>query len=310
MALEATTAQVRPALQQRAPGWAGTASRLSAFVSLTKPRIIELLLITTLPTMVVAAHGWPPLRAVLVTLAGGTLSAGGANAANMYLERDIDAVMRRTAHRPLVTGAVSPRAALVFSVCLEVTAFVALWLGVNILCAALALSAALFYVFVYTALLKRSSPQNIVIGGAAGAVPVLVGWAAVRGSLGWAPLMLFALVLFWTPPHFWSLAIRYRDDYAKAKVPMMPVVRSIERTSWEIFAYALATLAASFGFGAVAGMHWLYWLVAGGAGLVFVALSVQLVASPRPATAMRVFHWSITYLSVVFVAVAVDIAIR
>jgi len=283
---------------------------VSAFVSLTKPRIIELLLITTVPSMVVAAHGWPSLRAVLVTLVGGTLSAGGANAANMYLERDIDAVMRRTAHRPLVTGAVSPRAALIFSACLEVVAFVALWLGVNILSAALALSAALFYVFVYTALLKRSSPQNIVIGGAAGAMPVLVGWAAVRGSLGWAPVMLFALVFLWTPPHFWALAIRYRDDYARANVPMMPVVRSIERTSWEIFAYTLATLAASVGFGALASMHWLYWLVAAGAGLVFVALSLQLAAAPRPPTAMRVFHWSITYLSVVFVAMAVDVAIR
>ena len=283
---------------------------MSAFVSLTKPRIIELLLITTVPSMVVAAHGWPSLRAVLVTLVGGTLSAGGANAANMYLERDIDAVMRRTAHRPLVTGAVSPRAALIFSACLEVVAFVALWLGVNILSAALALSAALFYVFVYTALLKRSSPQNIVIGGAAGAMPVLVGWAAVRGSLGWAPVMLFALVFLWTPPHFWALAIRYRDDYARANVPMMPVVRSIERTSWEIFAYTLATLAASVGFGALASMHWLYWLVAAGAGLVFVALSLQLAAAPRPPTAMRVFHWSITYLSVVFVAMAVDVAIR
>jgi protoheme IX farnesyltransferase len=283
---------------------------LGAFVALTKPRIIELLLITTIPTMVVAAGGWPSVRLLVVTLVGGTLSAGGANAANMYLDRDIDALMRRTAHRPLVTGAVSPTAALAFAACLEVTAFFTLWLTVNLLSAGLALSAALFYVFVYTALLKRLSPQNIVIGGAAGAVPVLVGWAAVRGSLSWAALALFALVFLWTPPHFWALAIRYRDDYAKADVPMMPVVRSMERTSWQILAYALATVATSVVFGFLANMHWVYWGVAVLAGAVFVGLCGRLVASGRVSVAMSVFHWSITYLSLLFVAMALDVVLH
>ncbi|HMK98260.1 MAG TPA: UbiA family prenyltransferase, partial [Acidimicrobiales bacterium] len=193
---------------------------------------------------------------------------------------------------------------------LEVVAFFTLWLAVNLLSAALALSAALFYVFVYTAVLKRLSPQNIVIGGAAGAVPVLVGWAAVRGSLGWAPVALFALVFFWTPPHFWALAIRYRDDYAKAKVPMMPVVRSVERTSRQALAYCVATVATSAAFGVLAHMHWVYWVAAVLADAAFVALCGRLVVSPRPGVAMKVFHWSITYLSLLFVAMAVDVVIR
>ncbi|MGH9104865.1 MAG: heme o synthase [Acidimicrobiales bacterium] len=285
-------------------------SRAGAFVALTKPRIIELLLVTTVPTMVVAARGWPSTGLLVATLVGGTLSAGGANAANMYIDRDIDALMRRTSHRPIVTGAVSAGAALAFAIGLEAVAFVVLWLAVNPLSAALALSAALFYVFVYTALLKRASPQNIVIGGAAGAVPVLVGWAAVRGSLAWAPAVLFALVVLWTPPHFWALAIRYRDDYAKAHVPMMPVVQSIGRTSWQILAYSLATVGASAVFGVVADMHWLYWATAVVAGGVFVVLSVRLVTSGTAAMAMKVFHWSITYLSLLFVAMALDVVVR
>ena len=285
-------------------------SQLAAFISLTKPRIIELLLVTTVPTMVVAAGGWPPARLLVATLVGGTLSAGGANAANMYLERDIDSLMRRTSRRPLVTGAVSPAAALLFAASLVTGATLLLWFAVNVLSALLALAAALFYVLVYTALLKRTSPQNIVIGGAAGAVPVLVGWAAVTGRLTWAPLLLFALVFFWTPPHFWALAIRYRDDYARASVPMMPVVRSLDRTSLEIFGYSLATLACSAGFGLVAHMHWLYWCVAAAAGVAFVALCTQLLANQSAAAAMKVFHWSITYLSLVFVAMAIDVLAR
>jgi protoheme IX farnesyltransferase len=277
---------------------------------LTKPRIIELLLVTTVPTMVVAARGWPSLRLLLATLAGGTLSAAGANAANMFLDRDLDALMRRTSRRPLVTGAVSAPSAVVFAAGLEVAAVGVLWLADNALCALLALGAALFYVFVYTALLKRTSPQNIVIGGAAGAVPVLVGWAAVTGSLGWAPLLLFALVVLWTPPHFWALAIRYRDDYERAKVPMMPVVQSLQRTSWQIMAYAIATLGSSAAFGMVAHMHWLYWVAAASSGAVFTWFCGQLLVTPTAATAMRVFHWSITYLSLLFVAMALDVLTR
>ena len=288
----------------------GNLARLAAFVALTKPRIIELLLITTVPTMFVAARGWPSAGLVLATLVGGTLSAGGANAANMYLDRDIDALMLRTSRRPLVTGAVSAPAALGFAVGLEMVAFATLWLAVNPLSAALALSAALFYVFVYTAVLKRISPQNIVIGGAAGAVPVLVGWAAVPGSVGWAPLLLFSLVVLWTPPHFWALAIRYRDDYANAKVPMMPVVQSIERTSRQMLGYAFATVVASAGFGMVAGMHWIYWTVAVLAGAGFVGLCARLLVARSAPVAMKVFHWSITYLSLLFVAMALDVLVR
>lgn len=288
----------------------GKLSRAGSFLALTKPRIIELLLVTTVPTMVVAAGGWPSARALVATLIGGALSAGGANAANMYFDRDIDAVMHRTSSRPLVTGAVGAGSALVFAAGLEVTAFVVLLLAVNALAALLALSAALFYVLVYTAVLKRMSPQNIVIGGAAGAVPVLVGWAAVTGSISWAPVLLFVLVFLWTPPHFWALAIRYRDDYSRAGVPMMPVVRSVEATSWQVLLYTLATVAASAGFGVVAGMNWLYWATAMIAGVTFVAFSLKLVTKGTASAAMAVFHWSITYLSLIFVAMALDVIIR
>jgi protoheme IX farnesyltransferase len=239
---------------------------------------------------------------------GGSSSKAGAKTA--YLDRDIDALMKRTSRRPLVTGEVSAPAALVFAGCLEVGAFFTLWMLVNALSAVLALSAALFYVFVYTALLKRRSPQNIVIGGAAGAVPVLVGWAAVRGSLGWAPLVLFALVFLWTPPHFWALAIRYRDDYANASVPMMPVVVPLGRTTAQILAYSLATVAASAVFAAVAHMNWLYWGIAMSAGAGLVVLCARLRAVPTAAVAMKVFHWSISYLNLVFVAMAIDVLVR
>ncbi|MEA2704245.1 MAG: heme o synthase, partial [Actinomycetota bacterium] len=218
---------------------AATRTKLGPYVALTKPRIIELLLVTTVPTMIVAQRGLPSGWLVLATLVGGTLAAAGANATNMVVDRDIDSLMKRTHGRPLVTGAVTPRNALVFAIALEVVAAVVLWLAVNPLSALLALSATLFYVFVYTLWLKRTSTENIVIGGAAGAVPVLVGWAAVTGSLGWAPFVLFALIFAWTPPHFWALAIRYRDDYAAADVPMLPAVESLRRTSERILAYTL-----------------------------------------------------------------------
>src|SRR3954451_24265057 len=216
-----------------------TRSRLAAYVALTKPRIIELLLITTLPTMIVAQRGLPSGWLMLATLVGGSLAAGGANAINMYVDRDIDRLMGRTRNRPLVTGVVTPVEALVFAIALEVAAFVELWLIVNPLSAVLAVSATLFYVFVYTLWLKRSTANNIVIGGAAGAVPVLVGWAAVTGSLGLAPWVLFAIIFAWTPPHFWALAIRYRDDYARAEVPMLPVVETLPRTARKILLYTL-----------------------------------------------------------------------
>src|SRR3954452_23962753 len=215
-------------------------SRAAAYVALTKPRIIELLLVTTLPTMVVAQRGLPSGWLMLATLVGGSLAAGGANAINMYVDRDIDALMKRTQNRPLVTGEVTPRAALIFAITLEVLAFAELWYFVNLLSAVLAISATFFYVFVYTLWLKRTSSQNIVIGGAAGAVPVLVGWASVRDSLSLAPVVLFAVIFVWTPPHFWALAVKYRDDYAAADVPMLPAVTSLARTARQIVIYTVA----------------------------------------------------------------------
>ena len=199
---------------------------VAGYIALTKPRIIELLLITTIPTMVVANNGWPSLWLMLVTMVGGTLAAGGANAINMYIDRDIDALMERTKNRPLVTGLISPRNGLIFAISLEIVAFLVLWAGTNLLSGILALSATLFYVFVYSLWLKRTSKQNIVIGGAAGAVPVLVGWAAVTNSLSWTPWLLFLVIFLWTPPHFWALAIKHNDDYTAAGVPMLPSVVS------------------------------------------------------------------------------------
>src|SRR5436190_17104849 len=216
-----------------------THSRVAAYVALTKPRIIELLLVTTVPTMVVAAGGMPSVWLMVATVLGGTMAAGGANAINMVIDRDIDRVMQRTQGRPLVTGALTPAEALRFAIALEVAAFAWLWATVNLLSAVLAVSATLFYVFVYTLWLKRRSTQNIVVGGAAGAVPVLVGWAAVTDRLDWAPIVLFAVIFYWTPPHFWALAIKYRDDYAAADVPMLPAVASLRTTATRIVGYTV-----------------------------------------------------------------------
>jgi len=299
-----------PALRAQPPAWA----TVGAYVSLTKPRIIELLLVTTLPTMVVAQHGLPPLWLMAATLVGGTLAAGGANAINMVVDRDIDRLMNRTKNRPLVTGAMTPRAALVFALTLEAAAFVELWLAVNLLSAALAVSATLFYVFVYTLWLKRRSSQNIVIGGAAGAVPVLVGWAAVTDRLSWAPVVLFAVIFIWTPPHFWSLAVRYKEDYAAADVPMLPVVATMKRTTREIVLYTVALVAVSLLFGPVAHIGLIYMVSAAvlGAGFLFMTVRLWNLARTDRATgkeAMRVFSYSITYLTVLFVAMAGDVLV-
>jgi protoheme IX farnesyltransferase len=296
------------------PRRAGTWQKIGAYVALTKPRIIELLLVTTLPTMVVAQRGLPPVWLMVATLAGGALAAGGANAINMVVDRDIDRLMNRTKHRPLVTGAMTPTAALVFALLLEVAAFVELWLAVNLLSAVLAISATLFYVFVYTLWLKRRSTQNIVIGGAAGAVPVLVGWAAVTDRLAWAPVVLFAIIFIWTPPHFWSLAVRYKEDYAAADVPMLPVVASMKRTTTEIVYYTVALVAVSFLLGPIAHLGWIYMVTAAVLGAGFLYLVTRLwglaqtgVVSGRDA--MKVFGYSITYLTVLFVAMAGDVLI-
>ena len=283
-----------------------TRSRLGSYVALTKPRIIELLLVTTVPTMVVAQRGLPPLGLVAATVAGGALAAGGANAVNMYLDRDIDTVMARTRGRPLVTGEIRPAQALAFALALEAVAVAALWVLVNPLSAVLALSATAFYVFVYTLWLKRTSTSNIVIGGAAGAVPVLVGWAAVTGSLGLAPLVLFAVIFVWTPPHFWALAIRYRDDYAAAEVPMLPAVSAPAVVARRILAYTVAVWACSLLFAAVAGMGPLYWASAVVLGALFVRQALRLRADPVPQRAMALFGWSITYVTLLFGAMALD----
>ena len=288
---------------------------VGAYVALTKPRIIELLLVTTVPTMIVAKSGIPSWSLVLDTLVGGTLAAGGANAFNMVIDRDIDAIMQRTKNRPLVTGEMSPRAATIFALCLQVASFVLLATTVNVLSAVLALSATAFYVFVYTIWLKRRSSQNIVIGGAAGAVPVLVGWAAVTNSLSWTPVLLFAVIFIWTPPHFWALAVRYRDDYEAAHVPMLPVVASLRRTSLEILVYTVVLWAVTMLVGPVAGLGWIYALSALVLGGLYTAGAVQLYVASRDdradaARAMRLFHYSVTYLAALFVLMAVDVVVR
>jgi protoheme IX farnesyltransferase len=281
----------------------GTAS---AYLALTKPRIIELLLVTTVPTMIVAERGMPSGWLILATLVGGTLAAGGANALNMYIDRDIDRLMKRTQGRPLVTGAVAPRNALVFALILEAVAFVELWLLVNPLSAALAVSATLFYVFVYTMWLKRTSSQNIVIGGAAGAVPVLVGWSAVTGSLGLAPLVLFSIIFYWTPPHFWALAIRYREDYAAADVPMLPVVESFANTARKILVYTLVLWAATLLLYPVGDMGDIYLAAAFVLGGIFTWYAVRLRQVATAERAMRLFGWSISYVTLLFGAMALD----
>ena len=280
--------------------------KVAAYVALTKPRIIELLLVTTVPTMVVAERGWPSGWLVLFTVVGGTLAAGGANAINMYVDRDIDALMERTKNRPLVTGELTPRAALTFAIGLEVAAFGLLWWQVNLLSAVLAVSACLFYVFVYTLWLKRTSRQNIVIGGAAGAAPVLIGWSAVTGTLGWAPIVLFAVIFFWTPPHFWALAVRYRDDYRAAGVPMLPSVADLPVVSRQIVGYSVVVWALTLVFVPVADMGWIYTVAALVLGAAFTGLGVQLLRTGSSRVAMRLFTFSITYITLLFGAMALD----
>ena len=281
-------------------------SRLAAYVALTKPRIIELLLVTTVPAMIVAEKGMPATWLILATLVGGTLAAAGANATNMVIDRDIDKLMRRTSKRPLVTGEITPRNALVFAIALEVGAAVWLTLVVNPLSAALALAATLFYVFVYTIWLKRTSSQNIVIGGAAGAVPALVGWAAVTNELAVAPFVMFAIIFVWTPPHFWALAIRYKADYAAADVPMLPVVASFDETARRIVAYTVVLWAVSLAFWPLGDMGALYLAAALVLGAMFTGKAVQLARSRRPELAMPLFKYSITYITLLFGAMAAD----
>ena len=285
-----------------------------ALVALTKPRIIELLLVTTVPTMLLAQRGLPSLKLVLVTLVGGTLAAGSANTINCYIDRDIDALMKRTSRRPLVNkqGAVKPIEALIWGIALGAGATALLGLMANWLAASLADAAILFYVFVYTLLLKRRSPSNIVIGGAAGCFPVLVGWAAVKGTVAVPAIVLFAVIFLWTPPHFWALAMKFRKDYAAANVPMLPVVAPAVEVTRKILWYSYAMVVATLVLVPYAG--WIYGTAAVGLGGWFLAAAHRLhaqvradatgAAAERPVP-MRLFHLSIAYLTLLFAAVAV-----
>jgi protoheme IX farnesyltransferase len=276
------------------------------YVGLTKPRIILLLLVTTVPAMVLAAHGLPSPWLVLATLLGGTIAAGSANAINCYLDRDVDEIMRRTRRRPLPAHRVSPENALRFGYVLGAMSFLFLSIAVNVLAASLALSAIAFYVFVYTLWLKRTTTQNIVIGGAAGAVPALVGWAAVTGSVGLPAWVLFAIVFAWTPPHFWALALRYRADYAAAGIPMLPVVRGAEETRRQILQYSLALFVTTLVLYPVGHMGPVYLGTAVVLGGLFVYLALRLWRERTPALAMSLFRFSIAYLALLFAAVAAD----
>jgi protoheme IX farnesyltransferase len=283
------------------------------YVALTKPRIIELLLVTTVPTMLLAAGGLPSAWLIVYTLVGGTLAAGSANVLNCYLDRDIDAVMRRTSKRPIHRDAITPANALAFGLALGVVSAAVFVLTTNLLAAVLAVAAIAFYVGVYTAVLKRRTSANIVWGGAAGCMPVLIGWAAVRDSVGWAPLVLFLVVFLWTPPHFWALAIRFRDDYARAGVPMLPVVATEYEVARRIVWYSWAMVAASVALWPIAGTTPVYPVVAFVAGAAFLREAYALRARARagaPSRSMRLFHWSITYLTVLFAAVAADALVQ
>ena len=288
----------------------GARQTIGAYFALTKPRIIELLLVTTVPAMFIAARGVPPPWLVAATLFGGSLSAASANVINCYLDRDIDQVMRRTARRPLPAHRVEPAAALRFGLVLGAAGFAWLWATVNLLAAVLATAAILFYVFVYTLGLKRRSTQNIVIGGAAGAVPVLVGWAAVTGRVQLPALVLFAIVFYWTPPHFWALSLRFTEDYRAAGVPMLPVVRGPRETSHQILYYALLLVAVTLLLYPAGHMGPVYLVAALGLGAAFVWRAAQLWRDTSGRRAIRLFSFSNQYLALLFLAMAVDAVVH
>lgn len=298
-----------PATALAGDDWRAT---VKAYVGLAKPRIIELLLVTTVPAMFLAAGGFPRFDLVIWTMLGGTAAAASANVFNSILDADIDARMRRTRRRPMAQDLVTPGRAIAFGVALGLLSVLMLGLGANWLSAALALAANLYYVFVYTMALKRRTTQNIVWGGIAGCFPPLIGWTAVTGRVDWAPLVLFAIVFAWTPPHTWALALRYREDYAEAHVPMLPVVAPPVTVAWRILAYTVLTVAVSLLLWPVAGTGWLYPLVAGLSGAAMIGESIALLARAKRGAVdaalkpMRLFHLSNSYLAVVFVAAAID----
>ncbi|MGB4136100.1 MAG: heme o synthase [Microbacterium sp.] len=301
-----TTSQTEGRMQEQGHS---LGRKIRGYIALTKPRVLELLLVSTVPVMFLAADGLPDLRLVLATVLGGAMSAASAASFNMYLDRDIDVHMKRTVNRPLVTGEVSPRGALVFSWTLAVVSTIWLWLTTNWLAAVLSASAIFFYVVIYTMILKRRTEQNIVWGGIAGCFPVLIGWSAVTGSLDWPPFVLFVLVFLWTPPHYWPLSMKYRSDYDDVDVPMLGVTRSAPQVGLQVILYAWATVACSLLLVPIGGMGLVYTVSALVFGGWFIYESHRLYsqavrgAEPRP---MRVFHASITYLTLIFLAVAVD----
>lgn len=294
------------------PARRGLRSVVGPYVALTKPRVIELLLVTTVPTMILAAGGLPSLWLVLATLVGGAAAAGSANVLNCYIDRDIDKIMNRTKRRPIVTGEVTPRAALVFGLALGVGSLAWLYLVVNPASAWLTATAILIYVVGYTMILKRRTPQNIVWGGAAGCMPVLIGWSAVTGGLSWTAVLLFGVIFFWTPPHYWPLSMKFRNDYAAAGVPMLPVVAKDTKVAREMIAYTLAMIACSVLIWPVQGMTWVYGVLSIGLGLWFLWTCIGLLRRAEDPSrgklrAMSVFHASITYLTLLSVALSVDV---
>jgi heme o synthase len=285
-------------------------SRLRAYVAMTKPRIIELLLVTTVPAMMLAARGIPSPWLVFATLFGGSMAAGSANVLNCVVDADIDALMKRTKARPLARHEVPTRHALIFGVVLGVLSFSWLWGTTNLLAAAMAVGAILFYVLVYTLVLKRRTAQNIVWGGAAGCMPVVIGWAAVTGTVAWPALVMFGVIFFWTPPHFWALAMRFKDDYARAGVPMLPVVATAERVARQIVIYSWVMVVWTLLLIPVTG--WIYLgfaLLAGGWFLAYAHRLYTAIRRGEPGNPMRLFHLSNSYLTLVFVALAVDSAL-
>ena len=283
--------------------------KAAAYWALTKPRVIELLLVVTVPTMILAEGGLPSLWLVLATLIGGAMSAGSAGAFNCYIDREADRVMKRTETRPLVTGEVSDREALIFATVLGLASITWLWLFTNFLAAMLSLAAILLYVVFYSLVLKRRTAQNIIWGGIAGCMPVLIGWAAVTDSLAWPPLVLFLIIFLWTPPHYWPLSMKYRADYQAAGIPMLAVVRGRAEVGLQVILYAWATVASSLLLIPVADMGLIYTVtaVAGGAWFVFEThrLYYLAITSEKPSP-MRVFHGSIGYLTLLFLAVGID----
>jgi heme o synthase len=282
---------------------------LRNYIALTKPRIIVLLLVTTVPAMVVAERGWPSWWLVLATLIGGTLSAAGANTINCWYDRDIDQIMVRTRSRPLVTGAIAPGHALTFGIALGVLAFVFLWGTTTLAAAILSASALLFYVFVYTVWLKRRTPQNIVIGGAAGAFPPMVGWAAVTGDVSLAGVLMFAIIFFWTPPHFWALSLRLKNDYADAGIPMLPVTAGPQVTRLQILRYSVLLVLVTLMLAPAADLRWVYMGAALISGAAFVWYAYRLWSNPDNESPMTLYKYSLLYLAILFIAMGADAVI-